>query len=325
MRIVTAVHDPPVWTLPAAQVRRLAERLPDVEVVDARTDDDRRREIPGADVLLATRLSRDEARSAGRLKWIQSTAVGVDGLLVPEVIQSDIVVTNVRGVHSESIAEHALMLALAVRRGLYVAAARQAARIWAQAEIQSLRMPALRDSRMIVVGLGEIGARVARLAAACGMRVTGVRRRLELPVPEGVEDVIGLPELLRRLPDADVVVLAAPTTSETRALIGERELGAMRPTAVLVNVARGRLIDEKALVAALDRGQIAGAGLDAFAREPLPDDSPLWRCPNVIVTPHTAAFGGDYWEPAVDLFVDNVARYRRGQPLRNLVDKTRGY
>jgi phosphoglycerate dehydrogenase-like enzyme len=325
VRIVTAVHDTPVWTLPVSYVQALAERFPDSEIVDARTPEERLREIPAADVLLATRISRDEARAAARLKWIQSTAVGVGGLMIPEVIARGIMVTNVRGVHSEAIAEHALGLVLALRRGLHVAAARQAAREWAQLELRARHMPEVRDSRVIVIGLGAIGSRVARMAAGCGFRVTGVRRRLDRPVPEGVERVIGLSDLLTHLPAADVVVLATPTTRETRAMIGARELAAMRPTAVLVNVARGRLIDDAALVSALKQGQIAGAGLDAFEQEPLPSDHPLWAMPNVLITPHTAAFGGDYWAAAIDLFVDNMSRFRRGEPLRNLVDTTLGY
>jgi phosphoglycerate dehydrogenase-like enzyme len=121
------------------------------------------------------------------------------------------------------------------------------------------------------------------------------------------------------------VVLALPGTGETRALIGAAEIEAMRTSALLINVARGHLVDETALVEALARGRIAGAGLDAFAVEPLAEDSPLWHLPNVLITPHTASFDGDYWAPAVDLFLDNCARFRRGEPLVNIVDKGRGY
>jgi phosphoglycerate dehydrogenase-like enzyme len=325
VRVVVAVHDPPVWTLPEAEVHRIAQALSDAEVVDARTPEARANEIPGAVVLLATRISRAEAASARRLRWIQSTAVGVAGLMVPEIVDGPVVVTNVRGVHSAQIAEHAVALVLALRRRLHVAVARQGARVWAQGELQALRTPVLADSRLVVVGLGAIGSRVAALAAGLGMRVTGVRRRVGLPTPPGVEIVVGPDALRAALATADAVVLAAPRTAETGAMIGADELAAMRPTAVLVNVARGRLVDEAALVAALEAGRLAGAGLDAFAREPLPEDHPLWRLPNVLVTPHTAAFGADYWAPAVDLFLENVSRFRRGDLLLNVVDKARGY
>lgn len=325
MRIVAAVHDPPVWTLPESEVRRIAAALPGHEVVEARSAEERAREIPAADVLLATRLSSAEALAARRLQWIHSTAVGVAGLLVPEVVAAPIVVTNVRGVHSQPIAEHAIALVLALRRRLHVAVARQAAHVWAQAELQAEPSPVLAVSHLVVVGLGAIGSRVAALGAGLGMRVTGVRNRPSLPVPPGVQSVVGPERLSGVLADADAVVLAVPRTADTRAMIGAAELSLMRPTAVLVNVARGRLIDEPALIAALEQGRIAGAGLDAFVREPLPDDSPLWRLPNVLITPHTAAFGGDYWAPAIDLFLENMGRFTRGEPLVNVVDKALGY
>jgi phosphoglycerate dehydrogenase-like enzyme len=134
------------------------------------------------------------------------------------------------------------------------------------------------------------------------------------------------PERLRgALAEADIVVLALPRTEETRAFIGQAELDAMKPTAILVNVARGRLVDEAALIRALETGRLAGAGLDAFQQEPLPPDSPLWRLPNVLMTPHTAAFAGDYWAPVVDLFLENVARFKKGEAIVNVVDKGQGY
>jgi len=124
---------------------------------------------------------------------------------------------------------------------------------------------------------------------------------------------------------ADVVILALPRTTETRALVGDTEFEAMRPTAILINIARGRLIDDDALVRALESGRIAGAGLDAFQEEPLPPAHPFWRLPNVLITPHTAAFAGDYWPPVVDLFLENMRRYKEGLPLINVVDKKAGY
>lgn len=127
------------------------------------------------------------------------------------------------------------------------------------------------------------------------------------------------------LASADAIVLAAPQTDDTRVLIGREELAVMKPTAVLVNIARGRLVDDDALVEALEAGRIAGAGLDAFRREPLPADSPYWRLPNVLVSPHTASFAGDYWAPVVDLFLENVRRFKAREPLLNPVDKRLGY
>jgi phosphoglycerate dehydrogenase-like enzyme len=324
VKIVAAVHDPPVWTLPAAQVRRIASALPDDQVVDARSPEERLAAFVDAEVIVTARMSADEVAVANNLKWVQSTAVGVEWL-GPLLASRHVVITNVRGVHSETIAEHAMALVLALRRRLHLAASRQATRTWAQTELQDVRVPALSESRLVVVGLGAIGSRVAALARGLGMRVTGVRRRLDQPVPDGVERVTGPDGLKAALATADAVVLAAPKTAETRVMIGAEELAAMRPSAVLVNVARGRLIDDAALVDALERGVIAAAGLDAFTREPLADSDPLWRLPNVLITPHTAPFGGDYWEAAVDFFLQNMARYRRGEPLLNVIDRAGGY
>ncbi len=324
MRVVTAVHDPPVWTLPPSQVRRIAAALPDDEVIDARSADERLQAFADADVIVAAKMSADEVAAARKVRWIQSTAVGVD-LLKAAFAHPDVVITNVRGVHSATIAEHAIALVLALRRRLHVAASRQATQTWAQTELQDVRVLPLSESRLVVVGLGAIGARVAALASGLGMHVTGVRRRTAEPAPAGVETVVGPENLKDVLAAADAVVLAAPKTAETRAMIGEGELAAMKPSAVLVNVARGRLIDDEALVSALERGQIAGAGLDAFAREPLPETDPLWRLPNVLITPHTAPFGGDYFEAAVDFFLENMARFKRGEPLLNVIDKAGGY
>jgi D-2-hydroxyacid dehydrogenase (NADP+) len=180
-------------------------------------------------------------------------------------------------------------------------------------------------SEVLVVGLGSIGLRIAEMCAGLGMRVTGVRRDSSRPVPPFVKRVWPPTRLLEGLATADAVVLAAPQTDDTRALIGRDEVAAMKPTAVLVNIARGRLVDDDALVEALEAGRIAGAGLDAFPREPLPAESPYWRLPSVLVSPHTASFAGDYWAPVVDVFLENVRRFKAREPLLNPVDKRLGY
>lgn len=314
-----------MWTLPLHEVARIAARLPDDEIVDARSSEERIAAYPGAEVIVANRMSAQEFAAASGVRWMHATAVGVGGLMIPPLVASDVVVTNTKGVHSDAIAEHAIALALAVRRGLHVAGVRQAARDWAQLEFAARRVKLLAASHMVVVGLGAIGSRVAGLAAGLGMRVTGVRRHPNEPRPAGVTEVFGPDRLHEALAAADVVVLAVPRTDQTRAMFGAEEFAAMQSSAVLVNVARGRLVDEDALVAALERGQFAGAGLDAFETEPLPADHPLWRLPNVLITPHAAAFADDYWAPAVDLFLENVARYKRNEPLINVVHKGRGY
>lgn len=325
MRVVVAIHDPPAWTIPPDEVARLAAVLSDDEVRDAREADDRRREIPDADVLFATRLSAEEFAAAPRLRWVHSSAVGVGGLLPAGLVDSAIPVSNSRGVHSDAIAEHAIALVLGLRRHLHTAIRAQGERRWMQEELAVPVVSARPATKVLVVGLGSIGVRIAALAAGLGFVVSGVRRRPDLPVPDGVSEVFSPDQLIEALSDADVVVLAAPRTEDTRAMIGATELRAMKPTALFVNVARGRLADEAALVEALQAGRLAGAGLDAFVHEPLPANSPLWDLPNVLITPHTASFSGNYWTPVVDLFVENLSRFKRGQPLLNLVDKRYGY
>ena len=325
MRIAVSVHDPPVWSIPPPIVDRLRASLPGDEVVDARTPEERARAFAEAEVLIATRITADEFSAARHVRWIHTTAVGLGGLLPRPLVESDVVVTNTRGVHSESIAEHAIALALAVRRRFPRAAAAQSARVWVQTDLMTAEVPTLGETCMLVVGLGSIGSRIASHASGLGMRVLGIRRRADQPLPPGVAEAGG-PERLRDwLPRADVVVLAVPQTDETRALLGEAEFRLMRRTAVLVNVARGGLVDEKALERAILDGRIAGAGLDAFVREPLPPESPLWRLPNVLITPHSASFRGDYWEPVMDLFRENLERFRKGQSLLNVVDKVNRY
>ena len=324
LRIVAAVHNPPVWTMPPADVARLQRDLRDDAVIDVRTPEDRRREFPLADVLLAYGVTSEEARLLTRARWIQSTAVGVDFLLKPAIVAGPIVITNARGCHADFIAEHAIAMTLALRRYLHVAAARQRDLIWAQEEMQRLPAPGLEGTGMLVAGLGEIGRRTAKLAAGLGFHVVGLRRRIDLPMPEGVREVIPLDRLQDVLPRVRAVVLAMPPTSTTTAMFGARELALLPDGAAIVNVARATLVDEPALLAELERGRLV-AGLDVFAREPLGSDHPFWALPNVLITPHTAAFGEDYWAPAIRLFQENLRRFKAGEPLLNVVDKEQGY
>lgn len=325
MRIVVSVHDPPVWSIPPEVVDRLRLSLPADEVVDARTPEERAQAFTGADVLIATRITADEFGLAPQVRWIHTTAVGLGGLLPRPLVESNVVVTNTRGVHSESIAEHAIALALGVRRRFAVAGAAQAERRWVQTELMTAQAPPLRETCLLVLGLGSIGSRIADLAAGLGMTVLGIRRRRDQPKPASVSDVGGPEHLREWLPRADIVVLAVPQTNDTRALLGDAEFRLMRPSAILINVARGGLVDEKALERAVLEGRIAGAGLDAFVREPLAPESPLWSLPNVLITPHSASFRGDYWEPVMDLFRENLERFRKDEPLLNVVDKVHRY
>ncbi len=323
--LLVHVHDLPVWSVPPAQVDRIRRALPDVDVVDVRDDEACRAAIGEADVAVATRMTAGTLALATRLRWVHTTAVGVGGLPVAALAARGITVSNSRAVHAEVIAEHAIALLLALRRQFPTAAGRQATRDWAQHELSGVVVPRLSATHVLILGLGAIGARVASHAAALGMTVTGIRRDLGRPAPPGVTRVEPLTALPDLLPQADAVIVALPHTAETGMVLGVKELALLKPSAVLVNVARGSLVDEEALAQALIDGRLAGAGLDVFTLEPLAATSPLWSAPRTLLTPHTSAFDGDYWTPAIDFFLENMARFRQGQPLQNVIDPRRGY
>jgi phosphoglycerate dehydrogenase-like enzyme len=198
--------------------------------------------------------------------------------------------------------------------------------VWAQDTM--LHPPLLRTiagSHVLIIGLGGIGTATAGALAALGARVNAVRRSTSRPKPDFVDHVAPPERLLHLLPSADVVVLAAPQTKETRGLIGPRELEAMRSDAILVNVSRGGLVDEAALAEALANGTVGAAALDVFEQEPLPKDSPLWSMDNVLITPHTAGFRPDHWDAVIELFTENLRRFDSGQELLNVVNKKAGY
>jgi phosphoglycerate dehydrogenase-like enzyme len=247
-------------------------------------------------------------------------------MLFPEMLASPVVITNSRGMSADTIGEHVLAVTLALFRRLPHAFRSQQAREWAQDAIGLAGHRSLSGSRVLIVGLGAIGGAVAGRMHALGARVIGVRRHGASGGPvEGVAGIETPDRLHALLPHADVVVISAPHTRDTRKLIGRAELEAMRPDAVLVNVSRGQLVDEAALIAALESNRIGAAALDVFNDEPLPQDSPFWRLPNVLITPHTSGFRSDHWDAATTLFADNLRRFEAGQPLRNVVDKAAGY
>ena len=258
---------------------------------------------------------------APRLRWIHSASAGVDRISGGVVQERGIVVTNARGVFSRPIAEYVVMMSLAIARRLPQLLELQRERTW-----QPLRGRELSELTIGIIGYGSIGAEVARLLAPFGCRVIATRRHPE----RGAGDVpnvelSSLDELPAVLRASDIVVVAAPLTDETAGLIGAEQLAEMREDAWLINIARGRLIDELALRRALESGWIGGAVLDVFSEEPLGPESPLYRTPNLIITPHTSWASDRVVERTVDLFVENLRRDREGQPLRNLVDLEAGY
>jgi phosphoglycerate dehydrogenase-like enzyme len=260
---------------------------------------------------------------ARRLRWLQEWGAGVDWLMRhPEAAELDFTLTNASGVHAIPISEQILGYLLAFARQLAPAIRAQERRAWKAPRRDQLFE--LAGKTMLLVGVGAIGARTAAIAAALGMRVLGIRRNPAADVP-GVEAIYGSDRLHDLLPQADCVVLTVPLSRETQGMIGERELRAMKPSGYLINIGRGGAIQEQALIRALREGWLAGAALDVFEQEPLPEASALWEMDNVIITAHYAGLTPAYDQRALAIFLDNLQRYRSGEPLRNVVDKAAGY
>ena len=325
MNILVGVISPaPAWNMPSAYVDQLRRDFPQHTFLDAWDRDAIRRLLPDADAAFTPFIDRDVFASVSRLRWVQSPAAGVGSLMFPELLASAVVITSARGVRARSIAEHVLGMAIALARLLPATLRAQAAHRWAQEELET-EARTLQGLRMGIVGLGAIGMEVVKIAAPFGFRISAIRRRANEPLPEGVDEVWTpdrLPDLLAK---SDVVVLAAPHTPETKRLIGRAQIDRMKPGALLINVARGKLVDDEAAIAALRDGRLGGAALDVFSQEPLDASSPYWDLPNVIITPHTSGAMKDYWTPLVALFSDNLRRFEKGEALRNVVDKVAGY
>ena len=321
--LVAIFADVATFTMPAHHVDVIRARFPDTLFHYADSVEAMVAQIGEAEVAFTSRLNREAFAAAPRLKWVHSPAAGVGSMLFEEFRDSDVLLTNSRGMNARAVAEHAIALLFALARRLPQAFEAQRARRWAQEQLSGV--PTLHGRTMGIVGLGAVGARLAQAAHGLGMRVIATRRDTKAERPAEVQEVMPASALTRLLAESDVVVLAAPLTDETRELIGASELARMRPTAWLINVSRGKLIREKDLEDALTAGRLAGAALDVFEHEPLSPSSPLWGLPNVIVTPHVAGFRDDYWEAATELFSENLLRYRAGWPLLNLVDKQAGY
>lgn len=258
-------------------------------------------------------------RRAGNLRWVHAGGAGVDALLFPRLVASDVTVTNSRGVFDRPIAEYVIGLVLAFAKDLPTTLALQRRHTWWHRETERLV-----GSRLLVIGAGPIGRAIVALARAFEMETTVLARSARASDPE-LGSVLGASDLRSALAEADYVVVAAPLTRETEGMIGAQELARMKPTARLINVGRGPVVDEEALLEALRSREIAGAALDVFVNEPLPPTHPFWDLPGMIVSPHMA---GDFigWTRALsELFLENYRRWLEGRPLLNVVDKERGY
>ncbi|TDB99164.1 D-2-hydroxyacid dehydrogenase [Actinomadura sp. 7K534] len=279
--------------------------------------------LPGADVLFVWDFLSDAVAGAwprtGGPEWVHIASAGVDRLLFPGLVESGTVVTNSRGVFDEPIAEYVLGLVLTFAKDLHTTVRLQGERRWLHRETERVT-----GARALVVGTGPIGRAIGRRLSAAGLAVSGAGR-----TPRDADPDLGVVHPMERLgealAEADYVVLAAPLTPETRHMVDAAALARMRPSARLVNVGRGALVNEPDLVEALRAGRIAGAALDVFEDEPLPESSPLWDMPNVLVSPHMSGDVIGWRDELVWLFTANLDRYVAGRPLRNVVDKRLGY
>jgi phosphoglycerate dehydrogenase-like enzyme len=300
------------------------EDVADVVALRFAPDADALRDLlPAAEILFVWRAERGQLesvwRSATRLRWIQSASAGVDGLLFPALVDSDVVVTNARGVFDAAIAEWAIGAMLAFATGLHRSIVDQGQRRWEHGRSTER----LAGARLTVVGPGPIGRETGLRGRALGMHVTIVGRRAR--PDDTFDEVLGPERFHEAISRADYVLDALPLTERTRCMFDADAFAAMQPGTRFLNVGRGNTVDEPALVAALERGTIAGAALDVFETEPLPAESPLWTMPGVIVSPHISGDADGWEERVVRVFADNARRWVRGERLVNVVDKVAGH
>jgi phosphoglycerate dehydrogenase-like enzyme len=316
-----------LWNAPDWFAEKLRHDFPNLEVTHLSNYEGIDHHLADAEIAVAWSLRPEQFRLATRLRWIHSPAAAVHQLMFPELIQSDVVLTNAREVHGPVVAEHVIALIFALAKRIPQSVRLQQKRVWGQ-EIMWNSHPRPREvagDTLGLIGLGSIGRNVARHASNLGLRVIAVREHPEKGTPDYVSEVFPCPMLDTVLAQSDYVVLAAPVTPATTGLMNADRFSGMKPGACLINVGRGPLIDEAALIDALHQRKVGGAALDVFDREPLPADSPLWDLDNLLITPHTAGLTEKLWQRHYQLFTENLRRYFSGQSLLGMVDKQTGY
>ena len=315
-----------LWSIPAFLPAAIRERWPKMRVEHVEDYALLGGEIQDADIFVGFLLTPEQLAAAKRLQWFHVTAAGVSQLMRPDVRARGIVITNSRGVHAIPMAEHAIGMMIALAHKFPQAVRAQLQHKWAQVEMwDSMPRPSeLYGKTLLLVGFGAVGREIAKYVKPFGMHVWAVTHSGR--ADSGLTEKAFAPEGLdRALSEADYAVIAAPETPETRAMIGEKQFAAMKPLAFLINMSRGSLVDEEALVKALKARRIAGAALDVTAREPLPPESPLWDLESVFITPHTSSATEQLWERQRELLTGNLERWFAGQELMNRVDLKKGY
>ena len=314
------------WCIPDTHVARLREQFPDIEFIQPASLDEAKAIIGEIDVAFTPFLTEELVAAADNLQWVHSSAAAVEGLLpLGGLAARHIAVTNSRGVQAIPIAEHVMggLLVLARKFDRTIEAQRE--RRWIQNDLIHDWPWLLHGKRMTIVGLGTIGIEVAKRAHAFGMNVTGVRRRTSEHRHSSLDRVVTSHHLNEALENCDILVLSAPGVSATHGIIGAEQIAMLNRGAILVNIARALIVDDEAMRAALESGQLGGAVLDVFEREPLEPENPLWSTPNVILTPHSSGFRANHWDEVTELFAENLRHFIAREPLKNVVDPAAGY
>ena len=316
-----------LWVAPEWFSDKLSAQFPQLEITRLTSYDGFEKYLGNAEILFSQSLRREQFAVARNLRWIHSPSAGVHQFMFPELVNSGVVLTNAREVHGPGVAEHVMALMFAIAKRIPASVKFQLKHVWGQEILWNEGNCPLdiAGATLGLVGFGSIGSNVAKFAHAMGMRVVVVREHPAGQRAEFVDDELPSGRLHEMLSQADYVVMSPPLTPATRGMIGREQLAQMKSTSFLINVGRGSLIDEQALIAALRERKIAGAALDVFDKEPLPADSPLWDLDNLLITPHTAGMDPRLWEQHYALFSENLRRYFSGQPLLGLVDKESGY
>lgn len=302
-------------------IEALKAAAPDVNIVV--TDEKNALEhMPGCHILATWGWAetRHLYQAAPNLEWIHALSAGVEKLLFPEIQQADTILTNSKGIHGIPVSEHVLAMMLAFSRGLPQSLRQQQTKTWKRVPTGELH-----DHTLAILGLGSIGREIAKKAKALGMNVLASKQELTTELFVDTLYPADNDSLLEMLAQADYVAATLPLTETTHELIGLEHFRAMKPSAYFFNIARGAIVKEADLITALEQKLIRGAGLDVFAHEPLPESSPLWTMPNVIITPHVAALSPAYLDRAIKLFADNLTRFIQGRDMLNVVDKVKGY
>lgn len=324
--VICVWHPFTEWRPKPMMADAIRRRWPEMRVLHLPNYDRLPEELPDTDIFLGYSLRPKQLKDAKKLQWIHSTAAGVAQLMYPELRDSGILVTNPSGIFSVPMAEHAMGLLLALARNFPDSVRQQDRSHWSQQELwdKPQHLTELNGQVLLIVGYGSIGRELARRAKAFDLRIWGVTRsgNGDLTHAERILPALQLDEVL---PQADFVVIAAPETPETKHLIGAPQLARMKPGARLINISRGSLLDESALVRSLTNGTLAGAALDVAETEPLPPESPLWKTPNLFITPHTSAVSDRLWNRQTSLFMELLERWFDGREMFNRADFSRGY